>query len=775
MRLSGVAKPFDKLRIGMDILLFMGNVSEKQRSEFMKSTAIFSGAMLIVGALCVSVCVSGCVEEARQGQKVQRVKTDEVMIADFEGADYGDWETTGDAFGISPAWRETEEMEEISGFEGKGLATSYQDGDEPTGTITSPEFTIERDHIVFLIGGGDNRRRTCMNLLVDGEVVRRAAGGESNVLDWESWDVSELKGKSARIQIVDSRRGDWGHISIDHIYQANTFRGAQPKSRQLTLLNKYLNFPVKRNARERLISVTIGGKKVREFSIRLTDDEPDYWVYLDISEFKGKEATVSINKYDPQSTKGFDMAFQADSFPGEKNLYKEKLRPQFHFTSKRGWNNDTNGMVYYDGEYHMFYQHNPFGWPWGNMTWGHAVSTDLIHWTELGDAIHPDELGTIFSGGAVVDHKNTSGFQTGDEKPIVCFYTSAGGENPWSKDQPFTQSIAYSNDRGRTFTKYEGNPIIGHIRGGNRDPKVIWHEPTGKWMMVLYIEESEMAFFTSDDLKSWTETSRLKNFHECPELFELPVDGDENNKKWVLYGAAADYFIGSFDGKEFKPETESIEFNRGNAFYASQTFSDIPEEDGRCIMMGWGQVPMPDMPWNQMITFPVVFTLRTTDEGIRMFAEPVEEVEKLHKKKHPFSGETINGIKTLPGIDGELFHIKAEFEVGNADSFGLIIREFNITYDAKKNRIRCKSPKSNINPGSFSRPQSAPLKPVDGKITLEILVDRTMVEVFPNNGRYYFPMGAYLVDRDPAIKVFSEGGKTKLKNLEIYELNSIWK
>ncbi len=698
----------------------------------------------------------------------------EILIADFEGDGYGSWQIEGDAFGQKPAQGTLENQQEVSGFLGKGLVNTYLEGDETTGVLTSPEFKIQRKFINFLIGGGDSKR-TRIELLIGDQVERTASGRESEALEWENWDVSEFIGKTARIRIVDRSSGGWGHILIDHIYQGNARRGTQPKSRQFTLRNKYLNFPVKRSAKERLISFIIDGKKLREFSIRLAHDDPDYWVYLEIAEFKGKEATVNIDKYDPQTTKGFDTAFQADSFPGEENLYKEKLRPQFHFTSKRGWNNDTNGLVYYDGEYHMFYQHNPFGWPWGNMTWGHAISTDMIYWTEIGDAIHLDELGTIFSGGAVVDHKNTSGFQTGDEKPIVCFYTSAGGTNPWSNGQPFTQSIAYSNDRGRTFTKYKGNPIIGHIRGGNRDPKVIWHEPTGKWVMVLYVEEKEMDFFTSSDLKKWTKTSRLKSFHECPELFELPVDGNQDNKKWVLYGAAADYFIGSFDGKEFKPETESIAFDHGNAFYASQTFSDIPQEDGRRIMMGWGQVPMPEMPWNQMISFPLVLSLRTTEDGIRMFAVPVKEVEKLHKKKHSFSDETIDGTETLAGINGELFHIKAEFEVGDADSFGLIVREYNITYDSEEHRIICTGPRSDIGPERFHEPHDAPLKPVDGKIILEILVDRTMAEVIPNNGRYYFPMGAYLVDRNPAIKVFSEGGKTTLNNLEIYELNSIWK
>ena len=555
-------------------------------------------------------------------------------------------------------------------------------------------------------------------------------------------------------------------------------------SREFKCEKKYLNFPVYYDDAGYEVQLHVDGKKVRQMGMALADpDEADFWVYLELDEFKGKKAKLIVDESRDEVGEAFDAIYQADTFPGKDKLYKEKLRPQIHFTSKRGWNNDTNGMVYYDGEYHMFYQHNPYGWPWGNMTWGHAVSTDMIFWEELGDAIHPDDLGTIFSGGAVVDHKNTSGFQTGKEKPIVCFYTYAG--------DPFTQAIAYSNDRGRTWTKYKGNPIIGQIRGGNRDPKVIWHEPTKKWVMMLYMEEEEMDIFNSTDLKKWTKTSRLKSFGECPELFELPVDGDKKNMKWITYGGSSEYFVGSFDGKTYEPETKALRFNYGNAFYASQTFSDIPKEDGRRIMMGWGLVPMLGMPFNQMITFPIVLSLKTTDEGIRMFSEPVKEIEKLHKKKHAYSNIKIAGAKTLKEINGGLFHIKAEFNVGDADKFGLVIREFTITYNAEEKVLVCKAPKNNIDLNAFSKkfldmvekemreffdfhPVKIDVKPIDGKITLEVIVDRTMVEVFVNDGRYYMPIGAFLTDRDPAIKVFSKGGETKLENLEIYELKSIW-
>ena len=316
-------------------------------------------------------------------------------------------------------------------------------------------------------------------------------------------------------------------------------------------------------------------------------------------------------------------------------------------------------MVYYDGEYHMFWQHNPYGWNWGNMTWGHTVSKDMVHWKELGDAIHPDHLGTIFSGSAVVDEKNTAGWQTGDEKVIVCAYTSAGGTNFWSRGEPFTQSIAYSNDRGRTWTVYENNPVLGHINGSNRDPKVIWHEPTGRWVMVLYLDGRRMGFFSSSDLKSWTKHSELKCFHECPELFELPVDGDKGNTRWILYGGSGDYLIGDFDGKEFKPEGKAIRFQHGNCFYASQTFNNMPKDDGRRIQMAWGRIATPGMPFNQCILFPVELTLQTTDEGIRMFAEPVREIENIHGSKHTWEKLTVRpGERQLSRLSGELFHIK---------------------------------------------------------------------------------------------------------------------
>ena len=692
----------------------------------------------------------------------------DILIADFEQSDYGDWVVSGEAFGPGPARGTLPGQMQVSGFEGNGLVNTFYQGDGTTGTLTSPTFKVERNYINFLIGGGGHPGQTCMNLLADGKTVRTAVGpnlqaGGSEQLDWQSWDVSELSGRSVQIQIVDQYTGGWGHINVDHILQSDKKRRMVfNKERVFDLRQKYLNFPVKNGATKRLISLFADGQKQREFDIELATESPDFWVFLDISEFKGKQGTLRIDRYDSAWKTGFDAVYQGDTFQGQETLYQEKLRPQFHFTSRRGWLNDTNGMVYYDGQYHLFYQHNPYGWNWGNMTWGHAVSTDMVGWQEQGDAIHPDAMGTIFSGSAVIDQNNTAGFQTDSEKTVVCFYTSAGGTNSMSQGKQFSQSIAYSNDRGKTWTKYARNPVISHISGENRDPKVFWHDASNQWAMVLFWEDRMMGFFTSPDLKSWTKQSELKSFHECPELFELPVDGDPSNKKWILYGANGDYFVGEFDGKKFVPDGGAIQFQYGNCFFASQTFNNIPRSNGRRVQMAWGQVAMPAMPFNQMILFPVSLTLRTTEEGIRMYAEPVKEIESLHRQRWQWRDLTVKpGDNPIEEMKGELFHIKADLKPQDARIFRFVIRDIPIVCDVQKQQLSCAG-------------KSAPLKLMDGRIRLEILVDRMSIEIYANGGLVYMPIGVNLTNNSDSLNLISENGNTMIETLDVYQLKSIW-
>jgi sucrose-6-phosphate hydrolase SacC (GH32 family) len=445
-----------------------------------------------------------------------------------------------------------------------------------------------------------------------------------------------------------------------------------------------------------------------------------------------------------------------------ESLYNEKYRPQFHFAPKKNWMNDPNGLVYYKGEYHLFFQHNPVSVKWGNMTWAHAVSTDLIHWKQLANAIEPDELGTIFSGSAVVDWKNTSGFQSGDEDVLVAFYTSAGRHVEPRK--PFTQSIAYSNDRGRTWVKYEKNPVIGHIRARNRDPKVIWHEPTRSWIMVLFLADDDFALYSSKDLKQWKHQQdiRLEDSRECPDFFEMPVDGDLKNTRWVFSGANGRYVLGSFGGEEFTAETTVFNSRVGN-FYAAQTYSDIPKSDGRRIQIAWmAGGKFPDMPFNQQMSIPCELTLRTFPEGIRLCRVPVRELKNI---RGPLSSwrnlELKPGVNPLSKISGELFEIKSEIELGTAGGFGLGLRGNELLYAVKDKTLSCKGEKLTI-------------RPVNGRIKLHILVDRTSIEVFVNDGRMSLFRCFPLDTQNKSLEVFARGGQAGVKRLDVWKLKSIW-
>ena len=397
------------------------------------------------------------------------------------------------------------------------------------------------------------------------------------------------------------------------------------------------------------------------------------------------------------------------------------------------------------------------------MTWGHAVSTDLVHWKELPHAIYPDKLGTIFSGSAVVDHHNTSGFRTGNESPIVCFYTSAG--DLVRPPVPFTQSLAYSNDRGRTWIKYSGNPVLKHIVGSNRDPKVFWHEATRRWIMALFLDGRQYALFSSSNMKQWERISDIPDpgGSECPDLFELPIDGDANNRRWVFWAGNGNYLIGRFDGTTFTQESGPHPSRFGANDYAAQTYSDIPPADGRRIQISWmsgGQFP--GMAFNQQMTVPRVLTLRSTEEGVRLFIEPVKELEALRGTLHSWSDVGLQATTTvLQDVSGDLFDIEADIEIGNAERVGLEIRGHRVEYLAKEQQLSALG-------------SQAPLPLTNNRLKLRILVDRTSIEVFANNGRVCMASCCLPKPENKQLSIFAEGGTAKALSLKVWELKSIW-
>lgn len=532
---------------------------------------------------------------------------------------------------------------------------------------------------------------------------------------------------------------------------------SQSLERTFKVDKKYINIPIEQAQERQRVQFKADGNVYTFNDIRIAKDSADYWTFVDVSNFKGKTFSLNFSKEVP----GIEKIYQADKFVDEETLYNEHLRPQIHFSTRRGWSNDPNGLVYYQGEYHLFYQHNPYEINWGNMTWGHAVSRDLLHWKELSIAIEPDELGTIFSGSAVIDYENTSGFRKGDRDPLVAIYTA----DMWNKKQQ--QCIAYSLDSGRTFTKYEGNPVIPATRrfgsGHERDPKVFWYEPTEHWVLVMH-DALNYSIYTSKNLKQWEYQSSVdEGFWECPEMFELAVDGNPDNKKWVMYGVRGTYLIGEFDGYRFTPETDMLRYNAGG-MTAAQTYNDEP--DGRRLQIGWAHANFPGMPFKHTFTVVQEYKLKTTPLGIRLFIEPVKELEKLYVKSHTFKnlfiGNEINEM--LSGIDSPLLHIKTTFEIDNGMVFGIDINGYRIAYNVATNKLN---------------DVFLPLR--DKQLELELIVDKTLIEVYAQGGLIYWFTNHHdsnledftlsLIQRTSGL---NPDPRTLVRNLEIHELKSIW-
>jgi fructan beta-fructosidase len=643
-------------------------------------------------------------------------RAEEQLLADFEGADYAGWTATGTAFGDKPARGSLPDQMAVGGFRGSGLANSYLGGDKTTGTLTSPEFTLSERYLNFLVGGGEHVGKTCVNVLVDGQVVRSATGRDDEFLTTATFDLGEFTGKKARIQIVDEHTGGWGHVSADHFVLSD--KGAMP--------------PYEQNPK-----------------------------------------------------------------PAED--YSEALRPQFHFTAKQNWLNDPNGLVFFGGEYHLFFQHNPKGINWGNMTWGHAVSTDLVQWKQLDHALLPDRMGTMFSGCAIVDRDNTGGFQTGSEPALVAFYTAAGGTSDESKGQPFTQCLAFSNDKGRTWTKYSGNPILPNVGEGDRDPKVIWHAPTKRWIMPLYVGEKDPAkkdtkgnpvvrhvchFYVSADLKKWEFASKFaEELFECPGFFELPVDGSPKNSRWALFGASGDYWLGRFDGREFKAETPKLKGDYGANHYAAQAYDDLP--DKRVVLVGWMRDgKYPGMPFNQQMGFPMELTLQTTPEGIRLVKWPVKEIRNLFTSslREDLPRPLAAGRHELKSAATELLDLEFEFLPGTATNVVLELRGQRLAWNAKSGELTALGRTMPLKPAgktlgrrsSFAKPWGPDFDPWDGSVRLRVLLDRSSIEVFGNGGAAVASF-CFIPREEPSATLLIEGGELPKARITARGLRSAWK
>lgn len=490
------------------------------------------------------------------------------------------------------------------------------------------------------------------------------------------------------------------------------------------------------------------------------------------------------------------------------DYFKEKYRPQFHFSPQSKWMNDPNGMVFYEGEYHLFYQYYPGSTVWGPMHWGHAVSKDLTHWEHLPIALYPDSLGYIFSGSAVIDRNNTSGFACNGIPPMVAVFTYHNAEREKAGKIDFqTQGIAYSLDKGRTWTKYAENPVLKNPGIKDfRDPKVFWHEGTNSWIMILAAQD-RIKLYSSPDLLTWKYESDFGaaiGAHgggwECPDLFSMRIDKD-GKKKWVMLvsisgggpngGSATQYFVGDFDGHKFiceTSETKWIDYGKDN--YAGVTWSGIPKEDGRKLFIGWMSnwqyaTNVPTYKWRSAMTFPRELILKRTENYYKLCSLPVKELELIREQCYVISNQNSKDdldvtaaipFKASPleiNLDVEWCHQPQKFGIKLSNSKGDELEAFysgvNEIFTIDRSKLKDTSFAKD-----FSGIHKAPFI-AKGGLKLQILIDESSIEVFVNNGELVMTDLFFPSDGFDQITILARDENISIKEAKFYKLKSIWK
>lgn len=583
-------------------------------------------------------------------------------------------------------------------------------------------------------------------------------------------------------------------IEVKHLGVNNTLVRVTGDSR-------YLLLPVQESTDDARINILVDGNVAGTIYVRLAKSKTDYTVPFDLTPYKGHE--VMLDVVIPQSRGSVREAKDdacwrgivgADTFDTDN---REKYRPAFHHTPLYGWMNDPNGMFYKDGRWHLYYQYNPYGSKWQNMTWGHSVSSDLVNWEHLPEAIRPNGLGAVFSGSCAVDHDNTAGF---GNDAVIALYTSAGTSQ--------MQSLASSTDGGLTFNIYPSNPVLT-LESEARDPKVFWNDSTKEWNMILaHALDHEMLILTSPDMKSWTLQSSFGKglgaqggVWECPDLFELPVAGTDE-KKWVLLcninpdgpfgGSGTQYFVGDFNGKTFKVDaapdgnvpTKWLDY--GKDHYATVTWSAAP--DGRRVAIGWMSnwqyaADVPTMQFRSANTLPRDMGLfRAPDGEVYASSAPSPELEALRgplavKVKKATVGRKSRSF-ALPSENGGICEIMLDVDASKASMVNLVLsnnqgEKVMMQYDPSAATLSFDRTESGITDFSegFPTVTVTPTHETSGRIALRIFVDRSSMEVFGNNGE--FVMTNLVFPRTPytSLSVSSDGGNAKIENLRIYSLS----
>lgn len=558
----------------------------------------------------------------------------------------------------------------------------------------------------------------------------------------------------------------------------------------LDVKENYMLLPVQDDAPEGKICIVRNNVQEGTFmNVRLARERVDSYVPFVLSAYKGQHISIDIQGV-PENALCWKELKMSDSFDMTN---KEKFRPIYHHTPAYGWMNDPNGMFYKDGVYHLYFQWNPYGSVWANMHWGHSTSTDLMHWNFEGSAIVPDAWGAIFSGSCVVDHNNTAGF---GKDAVIAFYTSAKA-SPWGDVQ--SQSMAYSLDNGKTFVKYEGNPILTSSEKDFRDPKVFWYAPGKHWVMMLAVGQ-HMEIYSSVNLKEWKKESEfgaMQGAHggvwECPDLVEIPVEGTRE-KKWVLIcnlnpggpfgGSAAQYFVGSFDGKKFVNEspTQTKWMDWGKDNYATVTWNNAP--DGRCIALGWMSNwqyanNVPTRQYRSANTLARDLTLYREGQELYLKSTPSSEVKKARGKKVSIPSFKVSEKHEMVNLFEEkqgAYEVEIVIQNTGASKIAFCLlndkgEKVSMYYDLNRKQFvmdRSESGKVDFSK-DFPAVTVAPAN-VDKELTLRLFVDRSSIEAFGEDGK--FVMTNLVFPSQPYVKMCFEADKNgyAVKTLNVYKL-----